>query len=99
MGAVPRRRGFIDYGRLAAEAGAVCRRLGLDVALDRPVQSLPLGQRQMVEIAKALYRRPRVLILDEPTSSLTAHEVAHARSASCASCGGRAWRSSTSRTA
>jgi len=75
MGAVPRRRGFIHYGRLAAEAGTVCRRLGLDVALDRPVQSLPLGQRQMVEIAKALYRRPRVLILDEPTSSLTAHEV------------------------
>ena len=75
LGAVPRRRGFIDYGRLAAEAGAVCRRLGLDVALDRPVESLPLGQRQMVEIAKALYRRPRVLILDEPTSSLTAHEV------------------------
>ena len=43
--------------------------------LETPVGELSLGRRQLVEIAKALYRRPRVLILDEPTSSLSAHEA------------------------
>jgi ribose transport system ATP-binding protein len=75
LGAVPSRGGLIAYGRLARDAAATCARIGLDVPLDLPVEALPLGQRQMVEIAKALFRRPRVLILDEPTSSLTAHEV------------------------
>jgi ribose transport system ATP-binding protein len=75
LGAMPRRRGFIDYAVLAREAGRLCARLGLDAPLDLPVERLPLGRRQLVEIAKALWRRPRVLILDEPTSSLTAHET------------------------
>ena len=44
--------------------------------LDMAVGRLPLGRRQIVEIAKALYIKPRVLILDEPTSSLAAPDVA-----------------------
>jgi ribose transport system ATP-binding protein len=75
LGATPRRFGFTDYKRLADEAATLCDRLGLAVPLDMPVEALPLGRRQMVEIAKALFRRPKVLILDEPTSSLTVHEV------------------------
>lgn len=75
MGAVPRRGPFTDYGRMAEEAGRLCRRLGLDMPIDTPIEHISLGRRQLIEIAKALHRRPRLLILDEPTSSLTGHEV------------------------
>ena len=75
LGAMPSRGGFIDFTTLAADAARLGRQLGLDVPLDLPVEALPLGRRQLVEIAKAMWRRPKVLILDEPTSSLTGHEV------------------------
>jgi len=76
IGAYPRRFGLIDYPALARRAAAAADLVGLDEDLSLPVGDLPLGRRQMVEIAKALYREPRVLILDEPTSSLSAHETA-----------------------
>jgi ribose transport system ATP-binding protein len=75
LGAAPLRRGLIDYRALAERAGAACREVGVREPLDMPVAKLPLGRRQLVELAKALYRRPRVLILDEPSSSLSAHDV------------------------
>ncbi|MDQ6435262.1 sugar ABC transporter ATP-binding protein [Mesorhizobium sp. LHD-90] len=76
LGDYPRRFGMIDYRALADRAKSVCALVGLDEALSTPVGTLPLGRRQMVEIAKALYRKPRALILDEPTSSLSATETA-----------------------
>jgi ribose transport system ATP-binding protein len=77
MGALPRRLGLIDYPTLMRRAREVCALVGLEQDLARPVGDLPLGQRQLVEIAKALFREPKVLILDEPTSSLSAHEAAN----------------------
>lgn len=75
LGAYPRRWGLIDYRALHRRAAEVAAMVGLDEPLDTPIADLPLGRRQMVEIAKALYRKPKVLILDEPTSSLSAHEA------------------------
>ena len=76
LGREPRTRlGLIDYRRLNAAATAVLRRLDLRVAPTALVDDLRVGQQQLVEIARAVSADARVLILDEPTSSLSAHEV------------------------
>ena len=48
---------------------------GLQVRLDAPVEELPVGERQRLEILKVLYRGARILILDEPTAVLTPQET------------------------
>jgi simple sugar transport system ATP-binding protein len=54
---------------------ALMRDSGLQVRLDVPVEELPVGERQRLEILKALYRGARILILDEPTAVLTPRET------------------------
>jgi len=76
LGREPRNAlGLIDYARLHADTTAVLRRLDLAVEPTSLVADLRVGQQQLVEIARALSANARVLILDEPTSSLSAHEV------------------------
>jgi len=73
---LPSRFGFIDYKALDAAAREVTRRVGLgDIDPSVTVDSLGVGQQQMVEIAAGLSRQCRLLILDEPTASLTDSEV------------------------
>ena len=71
----PRRGWFIDRKRLRADAQRCLDRLGVAIDPDTPVHVLPVAQQQMVEIAKALSMNAKVLIMDEPTSSLTEAET------------------------
>ncbi|HEV7257225.1 MAG TPA: sugar ABC transporter ATP-binding protein [Bosea sp. (in: a-proteobacteria)] len=72
-----RRKGwFLDEGAMRREAGAALRQVGLDRAPDTPVRRLIVAEKQLVEIAKALSRKARLLIMDEPTATLTPSEVA-----------------------
>ena len=67
--------GLVDRRRMLREARNLLATLDLDVDPALPVERLKVGTRQMVEIAKALSFDARLLILDEPTSALTEHEV------------------------
>jgi ribose transport system ATP-binding protein len=78
LGREPRKAGFlnlIDNKRMYAEAQTYVDRLGLAVSSRTPLSKLSMGHQQMVEIAKALSQQARILIMDEPTSSLTLTET------------------------
>jgi ribose transport system ATP-binding protein len=78
LGREPRRGGLfsrIDRRKLHAEAATYLKRLGLNIPTDTPLSRLSIAQQQMVEIAKALSQEARILIMDEPTSSLTLSET------------------------
>ena len=76
VGREPRRAfGVLDRPRMEREAKALLDRLGETLDLHRPLEELPLAQRQMVGLARALSHRSRLLILDEPTASLSARET------------------------
>ena len=66
----PRRGPFVRRAEMARRAAPVLADLGLDVPLRGPLRALSPAERQLVEVARALVARPRVLILDEPTSAL-----------------------------
>ncbi|MDR2110066.1 MAG: sugar ABC transporter ATP-binding protein [Spirochaetaceae bacterium] len=74
----PYRRGFlIDDKKNAEKAGELLRLIGVDAEI-RPrevVEGMSVGKQQIVEIAKALSANPRILILDEPTASLSNNEI------------------------
>jgi ribose transport system ATP-binding protein len=78
LGELPSRaRGlWIDWKAAVHRASAALDSLGFDVPnVRRPVASLPVSQRQMVEIAKAMLERPRILVLDEPSAVLSGGDL------------------------
>jgi len=76
LGAEPRRWGIIvDRKRARAQLEALAGRYGLAVNWDEPIESLPVGVQQRIEILKLLYRDAQILILDEPTAVLTPQET------------------------
>ena len=73
----PRRRGgLIDDGEAVRRTRDILEVLGVEIDPGANVGSLPVGSQQLVEIAKAMSRAPSILILDEPTASLSQVEVA-----------------------
>jgi len=75
LGAEPQWRLNAARAQVRAELDALIRDTGLQVRLDTPVEDLPVGERQRLEILKALYRGAKILILDEPTAVLTPAET------------------------
>lgn len=72
---IPGRCGLLDKRAARAEAGRLVARLGFDLDIHAQVANLPRGKQQMVEICKAVRAVPKVLILDEPTASLSTHDT------------------------
>ncbi|MER7505248.1 multiple monosaccharide ABC transporter ATP-binding protein [Nonomuraea pusilla] len=70
-------RGFIDWNRTNYEAGELMKRVGLRENPVTPISDIGVGKQQLVEIAKALSKEVKLLILDEPTAALNDEDSAH----------------------
>ena len=75
MGREPGRFGFVNRRAETSEAGELLGRVGLDLSPTRLVAGLTVAEQQRVEIAKALAIEAKVMILDEPTATLTEREM------------------------
>jgi len=77
----PTKYGFIDFDKMYVDSMALLRQIGMNtednivISPDEKVRNLGIGQKQMVEIAKALSKDVHLLVLDEPTAALTEAEV------------------------
>ncbi|WP_029069025.1 multiple monosaccharide ABC transporter ATP-binding protein [Jonesia quinghaiensis] len=77
LGNEQKTRGLIDWDKTNAEAAKLLARVGLSENPTTPVNQLGVGKQQLIEIAKALSKRVKILILDEPTAALNDSDSAH----------------------
>ena len=75
MGMLPKKNGLVDYKTLYARSRDILKTLRLDVAPETPAGSLSIGKRQMLEIGRAIAAGSKVVIMDEPSSSLSEAET------------------------
>ncbi len=76
LGREPRRFGFIDWPQINRQAREILARFDIDIDVTQPLMTLNVALQQMVAIARAVSFRSRLVIMDEPTSSLDEREVA-----------------------
>ncbi len=69
------KRGLIRWKKIAEVAQSAMAEIGFEIDMNRRVETLSVAQQQLVEIARAMMRPLKLLILDEPTASLTQKEV------------------------
>ena len=75
LGHLKRRGGILDWPAMRKEANDILSRLGLTASLDAKAGNLSVAEQQLIEIAKSMSRKSRLLIMDEPTASLSKEEV------------------------
>ncbi|ASS86114.1 xylose ABC transporter ATP-binding protein [Geobacillus stearothermophilus] len=74
---------YIDWHRLYSEAQKWLEKIGLDIDPETKVRNLTVGKQQLIEIAKALSKNAKIIILDEPTAALTDSDVAILKNILC----------------
>ncbi|MCW3055160.1 MAG: ABC-type sugar transport system, ATPase component [Chthonomonadales bacterium] len=67
--------GFVDFKKLYADAQVVLDKLGVKIDARAPVNTLSVAGQQMVEIAKATSKKSKIIVMDEPSATLTDHEL------------------------
>lgn len=72
-----KKKGFIDTKEMNRRAVEILGKVGIDIAPSTVVRHLSVAQQQMVEIAKALWVQPNILVMDEPTAALNDQETEH----------------------
>lgn len=77
LGEEPKKNGIIDWIKVYADTKEILKQLNIEINPYIRVMNLGIGHQQMVEIAKAISKNARILVLDEPTSALTESEVEH----------------------
>lgn len=77
LGRYPLKAGFVDHGKMYRDTKAIFEELDIDIDPKEKVAKLSVSQMQMIEIAKAFSYNAKIVIMDEPTSSLSEKEVEH----------------------
>ncbi|MGY4677396.1 galactose/methyl galactoside ABC transporter ATP-binding protein MglA [Pasteurella sp. P03HT] len=77
LGRYPLKAGFVDHGKMYRDTKAIFEELDIDIDPKEKVAKLSVSQMQMIEIAKAFSYDAKIVIMDEPTSSLSEKEVEH----------------------
>jgi ABC-type sugar transport system ATPase subunit len=77
LGDMPRNAGWVDRSKMCAQARAMLREIESDMDVTVPIAQLSTAQEQLVQIAAAIGTHAQIIVMDEPTSSLSAHESEH----------------------